>query len=86
MGTKTLIRLLIVLVVIGGIAAIIHFAGSGGGVSEVTATTNKTKVFADFPINDIAKIQVKSQDGELSLEKGEKTWVVAERDGYPADA
>ncbi|MEM6279724.1 MAG: DUF4340 domain-containing protein, partial [Verrucomicrobiota bacterium] len=86
MGTKTLIRLLIVLAVIGGIAAILHFAGSGGGVSEVTATTNKTKVFSDFPINDVAKIHVKSKEGELSLEKGEKSWVVAERDGYPADA
>ncbi|MEM6279551.1 MAG: DUF4340 domain-containing protein [Verrucomicrobiota bacterium] len=86
MGTKTLIRLLIVLAVIGGIAAIFHFAGSGGGVSEVTATTNKTKVFSDFPINDIAKIHVKSKDGELTLEKGEETWEVAEREGYPADA
>ena len=86
MGTKTLIRLLIVLAVIGGIAAILHFAGSGGGVSEVTATTNKTKVFSDFPINDIAGIHVKSKDGELSLVKGDENWEVVERDGYPADA
>ncbi|MEM7601024.1 MAG: DUF4340 domain-containing protein, partial [Verrucomicrobiota bacterium] len=86
MGTKTLIRLLIVLAVIGGIAAIFHFAGSGGGVSEVTATTTKTKIFSDFPINDISEIQVKAQDGELTLRKGENAWVVSERDGYPADA
>lgn len=86
MGTKTLIRLLIVLAVIGGIAAIFHFAGSGGSVSEVTATTNKTKVFGDFPINDIAQIHVKSTEGEMTLRKGEKAWVVAERDGYPANA
>ena len=86
MGTKTLIRLLIVLAVIGGIAAILHFAGSGGGVSRETATTNKTKVFSDFPINEVAQIHVKSQEGELTLKKGETAWVVAERDGYPANA
>jgi len=86
MGTKTLIRLLIVLAVIGGIAAIFHFAGSGGGVSREVATTNKTKVFSDFPINEIAQIHVKSQEGELTLKKGEKAWVVSERDGYPANA
>ncbi|MDF1823034.1 MAG: DUF4340 domain-containing protein [Verrucomicrobiales bacterium] len=86
MGTKTLIRLLIILAIIGGIAAIFHFAGSGGSVAKVTSTTNKTKVFNDFPINDIAEIHLKTTDGELTLQKGEKSWVVAERENYPANA
>lgn len=86
MGTKTLIRLLIVLAIIGGIAAIFHFAGSGGSVAKVTSTTNKTKVFNDFPINDVAGIHLKTAEGELTLEKGDVSWVVAERDDYPANS
>lgn len=86
MGTKTLIRLIIVLAVIGGIAAVFHFAGSGGGVSREIAKTNKSKVFGEFPINDVAEIFVKSQEGELTLKKGAEAWVVEERAGYPANA
>lgn len=86
MGTKALIRLLIALAILGGIAAIIHFTGSGGSVSKVTATTDKKKVIADFPINDVSKIVVKNKDESMTLEKGESSWEVAERDGYAAEA
>ena len=69
MGTKTLIRLVIALAVLGGIAAILHFAGSGGAVSEVSCSTTKKKVFDDFPINDIAKVVIKQKDGSITLNK-----------------
>lgn len=85
MGTKTLIRLLIALIIVGGIAAILHFAGPGGAVSEVSSSTSKKKVFADFPINDIAGITIRDSEGKLTLKKGEKEWEVQERNGYPAD-
>ena len=85
MGTKTLIRLVIALAVLGGIAAILHFAGSGGAVSEVSSSTNKKKVFEEFPINEIAKVVIKSKDASLTLTKGAASWEVAEREGYPAD-
>lgn len=85
MGTKTLIRLVIALAVLGGIAAILHFAGSGGAVSEVSSSTTKKKVFDDFPINDIAKVVIKQKDGSITLNKGAASWEVAEREGYPAN-
>lgn len=85
MGTKTLIRLVIALAVLGGIAAILHFAGSGGAVSEVSSSTNKKKVFDDFPINDIAKVVIKQKDASITLTKGAASWEVAEREGYPAN-
>ncbi|MBL9160481.1 MAG: DUF4340 domain-containing protein [Verrucomicrobiales bacterium] len=85
MGTKTLIRLVIALAVLGGIAAILHFAGSGGAVSEVSSSTTKKKVFEDFPINDVAKVVIKQKDGSITLNKGAKSWEVAEREGYPAN-
>ncbi|MEM9015701.1 MAG: DUF4340 domain-containing protein [Verrucomicrobiota bacterium] len=85
MGSKALIRLLIVLAIIGAIAAILHFAGSGGGVSTVSSTTDKKKVIEAFPINDVASIRVSAPDGEVTLTKGESAWEIAERGGYPAD-
>ncbi|MDF1850499.1 MAG: DUF4340 domain-containing protein [Verrucomicrobiales bacterium] len=85
MGTKTLIRLLIALAVIGGIAAILHFSGTGSGVSEVASSTTKKKVFSDFPLNDVAKVVIRDKEGEVDLVKGEESWEVTQRDGYPAD-
>lgn len=86
MGTKALIRLVIALAVLGGVAAILHYAGSGGAVSEVGSSTDKKKVFDDFPINEVAKIVIKEKKGSVVLAKGAKSWEVAERGGYPADA
>lgn len=85
MGTKTLIRLLIALAIIGGVAAILHFTNSGG-VSEVSSSTTKRKVFKEFPINEVARIEIQGKDKALTLSKGESTWEVAERDNYPANA
>ncbi len=84
MGTKTLVRLLIALAVLGGIAAILHFSGSGSSVSTVTSSTDKKKVFTDFPINDVAKVIIKSKDSAVTLQKGAESWEVAEREGYSA--
>ncbi|MBP9222777.1 MAG: DUF4340 domain-containing protein [Verrucomicrobiales bacterium] len=84
MGTKTLIRLLVALVVIGVIAAILHFLGSGGAVSEVSSSTDKPKIFMDFPINDVSKVVIRKKEGSVTLAKGETSWEVSEREGYPA--
>ena len=85
MGTKTLIRLVITLAIIGGIAAILNYTNSGG-VSEVSSSTNKKKIFEQFPLNDVAKVEIVGKGASLTLSKGEAAWEVAERDGYPADA
>tara|TARA_R110002096_G_scaffold85802_19_gene197902 strand:- start:1436 stop:2668 length:1233 start_codon:yes stop_codon:yes gene_type:complete len=85
MGTKTLIRLLISLAIVGGIATVLHYTGSGG-ISEVTSSTTKKKVFTDFPINEVASIEILEKDRSVTLTKGKATWEVSERDGYPANA
>lgn len=84
MGNKTLTRLLIALAIIGAIAAILHFTGGGSGISTTKSSTIKKKVFADFPINDVAGIVIKDKESSLTLTKGEKSWEVKERGGYPA--
>ncbi len=86
MGTKTLIRLVIALAALGGIAAILHFVRPGEAVSEVSSSTDKKKVFEDFPINEVSKVVIKQKDASITLTKGAKSWEVAEREGYPAGA
>ena len=85
MGNKTLVRLLIALGIIGVIAAILHFTGGGGGISKKSPSTEKKKVFANFPINDVATVTIKEKEGSVTLSKGEKSWEVQERDGYAAN-
>lgn len=85
MGNKTLTRLLIALAVIGGIAAILHFTGGGGGISKKTPSTSKKKVFANFPINDVSSVTIKGPEEEVTIAKGKQAWEIKERDGYPAD-
>ncbi len=85
MGTKTLIRLVIALAVVGVIAVIMHFAG-GGGVSKVTSTTARTKVFDNFPLNDVFTITIKDKARSLTLKKGKKSWEIVERENYPANS
>lgn len=43
------------------------------------------KVFANFPLNDIAAITVRGGSNTLNLVKGETIWTVAERGNYPAN-
>jgi len=86
MGTKTLIRLVIALAALGGIAAILHFVRPGETVSEVSSSTSKKKVFEEFPINEVAKVVIKQKDASITLNKGSKNWEVVEREGYAADA
>ncbi|MDF1860094.1 MAG: DUF4340 domain-containing protein [Verrucomicrobiales bacterium] len=86
MGNKTLTRLLIALAIIGAIAAILHLTGGGSGISTTKSSTTKKKVFADFPINEVAGVVIKDKETSLTLTKGEKFWEVKERGGYPATA
>ncbi|HRQ91038.1 MAG TPA: hypothetical protein PLA50_19770, partial [Bacteroidia bacterium] len=86
MATKTLIRLLVALAVLAAAAVVLHFMDSKGTVSKIDSSTDKRKVFADFPINDIAKVVIREKEATVTLTKGEKSWQVAEREDYAADS
>ncbi len=86
MGKKALIKLLIILVVIGAIATILRFTGTGGSVDTVSSSEDKTNVFPDFPVNDIASITLEEKDSTITLNRGAEYWSVAERGDYPAKA
>jgi Domain of unknown function (DUF4340) len=42
-------------------------------------------VFPNLPVNDISKIEIRSATANVTLEKKNNRWTVAERDNYPAD-
>src|SRR5438046_2221095 len=43
------------------------------------------KLLPDFPINDVARIQIKQGTNELNLAQQNDNWTVRERYGYPAN-
>lgn len=42
------------------------------------------KLLGDFPINDVARVVLRSRDGEVTLVRSNNLWTVQERAGYPA--
>ncbi|MCB1087064.1 MAG: DUF4340 domain-containing protein, partial [Verrucomicrobiae bacterium] len=83
MGQKALIRLLVIFAVLGAVALLLKAIGPGK-VDTVTATTDRSKVFENLPINDVAQIRVKTYDSELNLKKSDQGWQVVERDNFAA--
>jgi Domain of unknown function (DUF4340) len=74
--------LLLALAVVLGIAGVYLQISRSAGWNE--AKTNR-RIFQNLPINDIAKIQIRSSGATVTLEKKSNQWGVAERSGYPAD-
>jgi len=60
-------------------------------VSQNQSTRSATKrsqgqtLFESFPANDAASIEIQGAAGSVTLAKKDAKWVVAQRDGYPAN-
>jgi hypothetical protein len=82
MNSKQFLKILIAVVVIGGIGFWLNQnrqnawkgASKGGG----------DKVLGEFDINSVAGLTIKKSDGELNVVKQADRWVVKERGDYPA--
>ncbi len=82
MKRKQLTILLILVAVIGGIGVFLQKINR----SEWSSTSNPAggKV-VDFPINDVARVEIHSTDGQVHLTKKNDAWIVEERADYPAN-
>ncbi len=80
MKGRTLIVLLVATGVLVGLAAL-RFGG-GKHTSDVKMGT---KLFADLPVNAVAKVVVADAANQVTLVNGDANWQVQERNGYPAD-
>jgi hypothetical protein len=77
------IVVLVVLVAIAGGAGLILQKRNQSQWTE-SAAPESAKVL-DFPVNDVARVEIRSAKGEVHLEKKNGVWVVAEKADYPAD-
>jgi len=82
MNRKQLILILLALVILGG-AGLVMTNHKDTSWSERQGKMGE-KLFPNFPVNDIATIQIKST-GDLHLEIKDGTWRVRERLDYPAN-
>ena len=79
---KNQVFLCIALAAVLGIAGIYFQISQSAGWNDVKTDS---RLLQGLPINDIAKIQIRSSAATVTLEKKRNKWVVAERNDYPAD-
>jgi hypothetical protein len=77
------IIILLLLVLILGATGLVLQKRNQSQWSESAAPENRK--ILDFPVNDVARVDIRSAKGEVHLEKKDGVWVVAEKGDYPAD-
>lgn len=82
MKRNQLALVLILLVALGGVALFLRSRSSASWSSSATESSEK---ILSFPLNDVARLTIKTGGAELNLVKKEGTWSVLERADYPAD-
>ena len=79
---KNHLLILLAVAILVGLAGIYFQISQSAGWND--AKTDR-RIFQNFAINDVTKIQLQSAPANVTLEKKGDEWCVAERDGYPAD-
>lgn len=83
MNRKSALILIVVLVVLGIVSFLLSRHKSA---SWQPASRNSTgKLLEEFDPNAVAAIHIKSDEGEVTLVRKDGTWVVEQRENYPAD-
>lgn len=82
MNSKQFLKILIAVVVIGGIGFWLN--QNRQGAWKDAAGGGGAKVLGEFDVNDVAGLTIKNSDGELNVSRKNDVWVVAERGDYPA--
>lgn len=83
MNRNQLLILLVLVAVLGGAGIMLHNRQKSSWEGANPAAGKK--VLGDFPINDVAHIEIKQGTNALNLAKRDETWRVRERNDYPAN-
>ena len=83
MNRNQLIVLLVLVAVLGGAGIMLHNRQKSSW--EGANPSAGKKLLGDFPINDVAHIQIKQGTNDLNLAKKDDKWRVRERNDYPAN-
>ena len=82
MNRKQILILLVLVAIIGGIGFYMHKRSQSEWAESAAPGSSKV---LEFPINDVAQIEIRTAAGDLHLTKNNDIWVVKERGDYPAD-
>jgi hypothetical protein len=82
MKRKQIAILLILLAVIGGVGLLLQKRNQSQWSRSAAPESGKV---VDFPVNDVARVEIRSPKGEVHLAKKNGVWVVVEKADYPAD-
>jgi Domain of unknown function (DUF4340) len=74
--------LLLLVIILGGAGLILQKQNQSQWSESAAPESGK---ILDFPVNDVAQVEIRSATGEVHLEKKNGVWVVAEKGEYPAD-
>ena len=83
MNRKQLVVLLFLVAVLGGAGIILHNRQKSSW--EGSNPSGGKKLLGNFPMNDVAHIEIKQGANELNLAKKDDAWRVHERNDYPAN-
>ena len=84
MNRKQLGILIVLGAVIGALGLYVSRRNAASFQSSGEAGAGK-KLLPDFPLNDVARIEIKQGTNELNLARQDDDWTVRERYGYPAN-
>src|SRR5262245_43393689 len=82
MNQKQFIKLLLLVLVVGGIGVYAYKRGNSAWKSE---TTSDKKLLPSLEVNDVSNIAFKKDAEIVTLVKKNDIWVVKERNDYPAN-
>jgi len=83
MNRNQLVILLVLVAVLGGAGIMLHNRQKSSWEGANPAAGKK--LLGDFPMNDVAHIEIKQGTNDLNLAKKAETWSVRERNDYPAN-
>ena len=87
MGNKTLIRLIAALAVVGVLALIVHYTGTGKlERGQRDQEIDRKLVIEGMSAAEIQKVRITGVGTELNFVRGDEGWKVVERENYPADS
>src|SRR3954465_14472477 len=83
MNRKQIIILLVLVLALAGVGYLIRERQTKSW--SPTSTSMGKKLLGDFPINDVAHLEIKNGTNQVNLAKKDNLWRVRERDDYPAN-
>ena len=85
MNSKTIVKLLIALLVLGGIAWYTQQEPGKDADPSANGIRNGDEVLADLELNDITRIEIAGPDGTNTVANKDGNWVVDSLHDFPAD-